>query len=518
MTTLRPSRAPSTRGLLSASSLGELLAFALEQRLHGSLVFETPTGRKSALFLAAGCVTKARTADPVPPLGQLLVDERLIEPATLDAGLARAGLTGNRLGEVLVELAAVTEEQVEAALGEQLGRRVSLLGRLPGSSGYGFYVDRDFLGGSAVCDADPLALIWRAVRDAELTPRQKQEMVALSGRKLRLHPASAPERLGLTQQEQIVVNALRTRPRALDELLRAALLDGEKLQRLMYALVLTQQIEQGPGARPLDVGSNLSRSSRAPLGSYASLPLPGTRRSIAPARPSLQPSADRRFSLPPPTPARSSRLPSAMRSSLPPGARDSLAPRPSLPTRPEAMPRSSSMPDSQPPRAHSSLRPAGAERRTESTGSLHPNDPVQLASARASFEAAREHVQRQQFEAAEKLARRAKETDPGNAEYLALHAWLRAQLGELRNPEQSSQIVAALDRAVLKERESVSIRYYRGQVLNRLGREEEAVRDFEFVLRHEPGHVDAARELRLHDMRKRGAEKRPSLLAKLFLR
>src|SRR4051812_17316045 len=108
MTTLRPPRAPSTRGLLSSSSLGELLVSALEQRLHGSLVFETPAGQKSALFIDAGCVTKARTADPVEPLGRLLVECRLIEPATLDTGLARAGLTGHRLGEVLVELAAVT--------------------------------------------------------------------------------------------------------------------------------------------------------------------------------------------------------------------------------------------------------------------------------------------------------------------------------------------------------------------------------------------------------------------------
>jgi len=158
------------------------------------------------------------------------------------------------------------------------------------------------------------------------------------------------------------------------------------------------------------------------------------------------------------------------------------------------------------------------ERRSESSGSLHPTDPVQLASARTSFDAAREHVQRQQFEPAEKLARKACEADTGNAEYLALHAWLRAQLGELQNPEQASQIMAALDRAALKERESVSIRFYRGQVLNRLGREEEALRDFRFVLRHEPSHVDAARELRLHQMRKRSSEKRPSLLAKLFLR
>jgi tetratricopeptide (TPR) repeat protein len=166
----------------------------------------------------------------------------------------------------------------------------------------------------------------------------------------------------------------------------------------------------------------------------------------------------------------------------------------------------------------SSNLPPARERRTESAGSLHPTDPTVLARARECFEAAREHVQRQQLDAAEKLARSACEQDTGNAEYLALHAWLRAQLGELAQPEQASQIVAALDRAVLKDRESVAIRFYRGQVLNRLGREDEAVRDFRFVLRRDPGNVDAARELRLHEMRKRDPQKKPSLLAKLFLR
>jgi tetratricopeptide (TPR) repeat protein len=492
MTTLRPPRAPSTRGLLSANSLGELLVFALEERLQGSFVFETIEGQKSALFVDAGQVIKARTEVPVEPLGRLLAEARLIDTATLDAGLVQAGLTGHLLGEVLVELAAVSAEQVEAALGEQLGRRVSLIGRLPGSSAYGFYADRDFLGGWPLCDADPLALIWRSVRDASgWTPRQKEFLTSLTGRKLRLHPACAPERLGLSQQEQIVVNALRTRPRAIEELLRAGLLDGERLQRLMYTLALTQQIEQGPQLLPLDAAANLRRSSRPPLGSYASLPPPRP----ASASPGRAPASLGRASLAP------------GHASVPPSSA-SVAPGRGSP---------SGMASSLPPRSPSSLHPLVGDRRT-GTGSVHPTDPGLLASARASYDAARELVQRQQFEAAEKLARKASAEDTGNAEYLALHAWLRAQLGELQKPELAAQIVAALDRAAWKQRESVSIRFYRGQVLSRLGRDEEALRDFRFVLRREPDHVDAARELRLQQMRRRSAEKRPSLLAKLFLR
>jgi tetratricopeptide (TPR) repeat protein len=442
----------STRGLLSTVSLGELLVSALEHRLHGSFVFETTEGKKGALFVDAGCVTKARTPDAVEPLGRLLHEAKVIDAAAIESGLARAGQTGRRFGEALIELGAATREQISAALAEQLGRRVSLLARWPGSSAYGFYADRDFLPGSAVSEADPLALIWRALRDApELTSAQQAALTALTGRKLRLYAAAVPERLALSESEQLVINALRTRPRAIEELLRAALLDGEKLKRLMYTLTRTHQIDQGP-----------------------SLPPPGARTQ--------------------PPPGARTRPPTAGRVSAPPARASGRPSAPSL-------------------RPPSSLRPA--ERR-ESTQSLHPTDPVVLARARANYDAAREHVQRQQFEPAAQLARKACEEDTGNAEYLALHAWLRAQLGELQNPDHAALIVAALDRAALKERESVSIRFYRGQVLNRLGREEEALRDFRFVLRREPGHVDAARELRLHDMRKR--EKRPSLLAKLFLR
>ena len=457
MTTLRPPATAgmprttegglSTRGLLSTISLGELLVSALEQRLHGSFVLETTEGKKGALFVEAGCVTKARTPDAVEPLGRLLQEAKVIEASTIELGLARAGQTGRRVGEALIELGAATRAQIAAALAEQLGRRVSVLARWPGSSAYGFYPDRDFLPGWPACEADPLALVWRALRDApELTSQQQAALTALTGRKLRLHAAAVPEQLGLSASEQLVINALRTRPRAIEELLRAALLDGDKLKRLIYALTRTQQIDQGPSLAP-----------------------PGAR--------TLPPMAGR-VSTPP---ARASARPSAAQSLRPP----------------------------------SSLHPS--ERRYESTQSLHPTDPVVLARARANYDAAREQVQRQQFEAAAQLARKACEEDTGNAEYLALHAWLRAQLGELQNPDNAALIVAALDRAALKERESVSIRFYRGQVLTRLGREDEALRDFRFVLRREPGHVDATRELRLYDMRKR-AQKRPSLLAKLFLR
>src|SRR5690348_14056347 len=126
MTTVRPPAtagipltahgAIASRGLLSTVSLGELLILALEHRLHGSFVFESPEGNKGALFFDAGCVTKARTPDTVEPLGRLLQEAKVVEAPTIDLGLTRAGQTGRRLGEALIELGAATREQVSAAL------------------------------------------------------------------------------------------------------------------------------------------------------------------------------------------------------------------------------------------------------------------------------------------------------------------------------------------------------------------------------------------------------------------
>ena len=152
--------------------------------------------------------------------------------------------------------------------------------------------------------------------------------------------------------------------------------------------------------------------------------------------------------------------------------------------------------------------------------SIRPElDPGRAEDAARAYQAAQECVGRKQFARAETFARQACEADPQSAEYLALHAWLRVQGGELSQPVRATQIMALLDRAVMKERESVSIRFYRAQALKRLGRDAEAYRDFRFVARRQPDHLDAVREVRLHEMRARNEErKKSSVFSKLFLR
>jgi hypothetical protein len=376
-----PSRA---QGQLLEQPVPQLLALALERRLAGTFLFQRFTGHEAALVVSAGLVTKGTSPE-----------------------VSAAGLPAS----------------------VQLEQLLEWLGQLSWDTAYAFHVERDLLPQQVSHVIDPLRSIWCSIeKQREPHPQQAALLAELDGKKLRLHGGAAPERFGFNAADQIVVNALRTRPRALGELLQAGLAEPERVRRLVYTLTLTQHLDL--------------RSDRAPLGS---VPAPASVRARE---------LDRR-------------------------------------------------PDSMPPAS-----------RADSVRCPQKSSPA----AEAAYQAALGQIGRKRFDAAEALARVAAEAEPGNAEYVALHAWLRAQLGQLSDPRAVAPILAALDRAVQQHRDNSALRLYRAQVLKRLGRDEDAYKDFCSILRREPRHLDAAREVRLYRLRRRNAEKKLGVFSRLFLR
>jgi tetratricopeptide (TPR) repeat protein len=477
---------PTVRGQLSVTSLPELLVLALDRKLHGSIVIKTPSSTKSAFFLDSGRVTKVRTAEPVEPLGRLLMTSGAIDRATLDAALHLSARHRDPLGASLIQLRAVPAPLLDATLAEQLARRVAWLGSLPASSIFGYYAGVDYLRERPSCSADPLALIWRCVRDgAAGNARQESMLAALERRPLRLHAEATPERFDLSPDELALADAMRTEPQQLAAAPQAFGIDEGRARRLVYALALTRHLDLGRAERPVE-----------------SVPPPKPSSTARPAAPSAAPPQ-------PAAMAPESVTPVAM----PPSRRPTAPAIPAV--RRSAAPRSGNL--------HSSPAVDRIEHALEraARSSAHPEappSPERNQQAVRAFEAAQQCVSRKQFERADGFARQACEADPMSAEYLALHAWLRMQLGDLSHPLRSSEIVAWLDRAVMKERESTSIRFYRAQVLKRLGRDDDAYRDFRFVARRKPDHLDAVREVRLYEMRLRNQQKNSSVLSKLFLR
>lgn len=438
--TTHASTPPLARGRLSTTSLAELLVLALERRLNGSFVFETPVSERSALVVASGRVTKVRTAETVDPLGRLLTDSGVIDDATLERGLRVALERKDRLGDVLIQLDAVERPVLERTLREQIGRRLSWLGQLPEESAYGFYANVDFLDDRPECGVEPLALIWRCIRDGRaLHPGQEAALAALGARPLRLRERAALERFELSSDERTFFEGLRSRPLSLEALITHTGLDPTRARRLIYALLITHQLDAD------------RRPSSAP-----------------PARP----------------------LPSV----APPCVTEGGTSRSSAPDRVEhALERASRL-------VRERARAEGA------------------AEAALEIEAARTSMEKKQFAEAEKHALAACNLDPNNAEHLAFHAWLRMQNGDLAMPALAAQVLSALDRAVMKAPTSVTVRFQRAQVLKRLGRDEDAYKDFRFVARRAPDHLDAVREVRLHLMRTRNATKQSGVFSKLFLR
>jgi curved DNA-binding protein CbpA len=120
--------------------------------------------------------------------------------------------------------------------------------------------------------------------------------------------------------------------------------------------------------------------------------------------------------------------------------------------------------------------------------------------AAGAFQKAEVLLKKRMLAAAELEANRALEDDPEQADYLALFAWIQACKAdsESRLPE----LCKMLNEAVNRNPNSEKNRFYRVQILKRLGQVERAVADCRIIVERNPHHVDALREIRLWDMRR----------------
>jgi tetratricopeptide (TPR) repeat protein len=188
----------------------------------------------------------------------------------------------------------------------------------------------------------------------------------------------------------------------------------------------------------------------------------------------------------------------AVRSSMP-------GPRPSHP----ALRRSSlPSPDADEPRASGvvaaraglpTLRPSSA--RLPASPSSAVIDMAGPWTAEKAFAAAKIHLRRGAIEEALAHIEQACIAEPEHAQYRALHVWLRVERGELTDGPIAEEILSTLTWAVRQRRNDLEIRMYRGRVLQLLGRNDQAIREFSVVATMNPTNVEAVREVRLHQAR-----------------
>jgi curved DNA-binding protein CbpA len=136
-----------------------------------------------------------------------------------------------------------------------------------------------------------------------------------------------------------------------------------------------------------------------------------------------------------------------------------------------------------------------------------------VLGASHAFQKAQILLRRNDVDQAERLAQEAVSLDP-QPDHLALRGWIHA----LRN--QLPEAIELLNRSIEESPQAEEALFYRGTVLKRMGHENKAISDFRRVLEQNPKHLEAAREVRLFEMRRQGAqgedEGKPGLFGKLF--
>jgi hypothetical protein len=146
-----------------------------------------------------------------------------------------------------------------------------------------------------------------------------------------------------------------------------------------------------------------------------------------------------------------------------------------------------------------------ARRRAERPDSTEDD---RASAASAAFERAEALASHGNLTAARRELGVALHHDPQPA-YLAMNAWF-----DIQEPRPDLQKISRdLERAYRLAENHPTVRFYRGLVLQRLGKHAAALREFRFVVEKVPHHIDAARQVRIYEARLRESPRdRPSLL------
>jgi DnaJ-domain-containing protein 1 len=135
------------------------------------------------------------------------------------------------------------------------------------------------------------------------------------------------------------------------------------------------------------------------------------------------------------------------------------------------------------------------------SGAVNADEAEQVhrvLKATNAFQKAEVLLKRGALALAEKEAQIAFENDPSQADHVALHVWIQAQ----KPGADLTSLAVQLEKAAKSEPNNLRVRWYRGQLLKRLGRAREALLDFKFIVERDPRHTDAHREVRLYAMRR----------------
>ncbi len=465
-------------------------------------------------------------------------------------------------GEFLVQKGLIDAVRLHAGLREQINRRLRYVAAMPAEATYAYYDGFDALhgwGGEATRGVDPLPMFWGLLRESAPRAHLEAALARVTGSSLRIAKTANLVRLGLGAEERAAIELLRVRPLTVADFPRTSGLAEQDARLLVYLLLVTKQVDViGPGRSLVPPSSRTGAPPRMTV--PPNTPAPSMR---APAPPAARtpPPPSPRTSAPPSsrTPVPPSPRTVFTRSLFPQGQASRSKPPPGLPAelserwgtivdRARHIDRSDYFamlelardatkedanlsffalvkkwhPDRLPPElypvkdacsrvfarmseAHATL--TDDEKRARymkllagGSGSPEMQDAVaKVVEAAADFQKAEVLFKRNDLAQAETFCRKALKADPTQADYHAMLAWLLSLKRE--NQDKATESIQMLDKALSMNDRCEKAYFWRGMLNKRVGKAESAYRDFRKAVDLNPHNIDAAREVRLHNMR-----------------
>lgn len=289
-----PPREPTARGNLAATPLPHVLVYMLDHALTGSVVFEGTNvagraGNDDTIYFVNGVPAKVRLSESVALLGEVLVDDGVLDGRSLEQAVEGARRLGILFGEYLVGHDLVSREALAWSLEGQLLRKIAHVANLAPEIEYAYYRDVDLLEGwgGEVGVSHPLNPILASVRHWTDRARVRATLNRIGKHPLAIHSDSDLSNLALLPEEQTVLDAVRAESMALPQLFKQNLADEEVVSSLVYSLAVTRQFAfKGQKKGPMAARGAAWRSVGPPSGTGAT---PGSK---APAAyPSTGPSS-----------------------------------------------------------------------------------------------------------------------------------------------------------------------------------------------------------------------------------
>ena len=464
-------------GELRSRPLAVLLAGACDRRTSGTFTFRHGT-RTDIVTLRGGQIAVVRTSDPLGYLGGVLHELGCIDITTLDTTLREVVRSKRLHGEILLERGAITPERLADGLAEQTFRKAQHLFTLPEEATWTFRADVDDLS-EARDEARPAIetwkAIWRGLRDQPVAAHIRRTLEKVDGA-IRIANLKLIDQFGLMDDERAVCEELLAQPTTLARLRRQSPLSAAHTELLVYLLALSRVVVrvEAQAVGPAELGVEGVRERARNIDDEDPKTVLGIR-----AGSSIEAARAAYF-----------RLARLWHPDRVPKALDEV--------RSECAHVFSRLGD-----AHRTLSEANARLSQPPpaiAGSLFPEPqavPLQAITMRDVDAALAEN----DLEVADGLARALSSAGAAGPAARAVVAWCGAGAGLSSSTESLERAFAALERIVTGDPDCIRALFYRGQISNRLGRIDAALRDYRKVLRLDPRHEEARRELSWHETR-----------------